>query len=579
PVNTASGSYTYSHTDVAIPGRGPAITFERAYNSNDTRVSPLGPGWTHSYNTHLANPGDGSDSLILVGPKGGADLFVKNPDGTYTTPPGVYATLVKNGNGSFTLTYNDQTVWSFDLYGRLTAITDRYGNHSDLTYNGSGQLTAVSDPAGRGSLSLSYDPTTGRLTSVSDWVGRSVTYSYDSSGRLSTVKDPDNNTTTLAYDGTSQRITSITDANNHTVVTMTYDAERRVATQKDAMGLSTGQQTTFSYVVNADGTRQTTVTYPATSLDTNWYPQVIDSYDSSGRLVSKTSKPTSNSTENVVEQRAYDTNSNLISTIDGRGNETDLCYDLDYTGAAISGSRGNLTRRIDPAPASGQNRPVTLFKYDGKNNLIETVSPRGVASGTTVTCSTDLSAGVNANYATDSAYDANGVQLLSTTTHYTDPDLGVQTAITKFEYGDGANPGLVTRIIPPRGNTGGSPDYSYATTMAYYGSGSEAGMLSSTTDPLGNLTTYSYDSVGRRTSMVDPDGNAQGAKAADHTWSYSYDNEDRPLSTTTPAPTSGGSALVTHYQYDHVGNRTVVIDANDQVTNYVYDVRDSLAEV
>ena len=34
-----------------------------------------------------------------------------------------------------------------------------------------------------------------------------------------------------------------------------------------------------------------------------------------------------------------------------------------------------------------------------------------------------------------------------------------------------------------------------------------------------------------------------------------------------PAPIAGGAALVTQYQYDAVGNRTVVIDANGQVTN------------
>ena len=580
PVITSTGSYTHSHTDMAIPGRGPAIAFARTYNGLDTRVSPMGPGWTHSYNVHLADPGDGSGNLILVGPRAGSDLYTKNADGSYTTPPGAYAALVKNADGTYTVTQQDQTVWSFGSDGKLTRITDRYGNHSDLTYNTSGQLTAVSDPAGRGSLSLSYDPTSGRLTSVSDWAGRTITYGYDSNGRLSTVKDPDNNTTTFAYDGTSQRLSSITDANGHTVVTMTYDTQGRVATQKDAMGLTTGQETTFSYVVNGDGTRQTTVTYPATSLDPSWHPQVIDSYDSSGHLVQKVSKPTSNTAEDVTEQRGYDANSDLAWTRDGRGNETDLCYDVDYTGAAVPGSRGNLTRSIDPAPSAGaNNRPVTLFKYDAKNNVIETVSPNGVPSGTTATCSTDFSAGLNLNYATDSAYDANGVDLLSVTTHYTDPDLGAQTATTKFEYGDANNPGLVTRIIPPRGNTGASPDYSYATTMAYYGPGSEAGMLSSTTDPLGNLPTYSYDSVGRRTSMVDPDGNASGGVPADHTWSYSYDNEDRLLSTTAPAPASGGSALVTHYQYDPVGNRTVVIDANGQVTKYVYDVRDSLAEV
>jgi len=57
----------------------------------------------------------------------------------------------------------------------------------------------------------------------------------------------------------------------------------------------------------------------------------------------------------------------------------------------------------------------------------------------------------------------------------------------------------VTRAIPPRGNTGSSLDYTYSTTFAYYTSGSQAGLVQSATDPLSNLTTYSFDNVGRKT--------------------------------------------------------------------------------
>ena len=37
-----------------------------------------------------------------------------------------------------------------------------------------------------------------------------------------------------------------------------------------------------------------------------------------------------------------------------------------------------------------------------------------------------------------------------------------------------------------------------------------------------------------------------------------------------PAPTHGGTALTTALQYDPVGNRSVVVDANGQVTTYGY---------
>src|SRR5262249_3501980 len=123
----------------------------------------------------------------------------------------------------------------------------------------------------------------------------------------------------------------------------------------------------------------------------------------------------------------------------------------------------------------------------------------------------------------------------------------------------------------------------YATAFAYFGPSDpnkQAGMLQSATDPLGDQTTYTYDPVGRRLTMVDPNGNVAGCSCASaHTWGYGYDGEDRVLSTSAPAPQTGGSALVTSYSYDNVGNRTVVTDANGNLTRYGYDVRGSLAEV
>jgi len=580
PVHTLTGAFLYQHTDLAIAGRGPSPLFRRSYSSIDTRYTAgIGVGWTHNYAINLASPGDGTQDVILMGPDGRSDRYVHNFDGSFTRPPAVYTSLVKNADFSYTATLPSQTVWTFRADGRLTSITDRYGNQSTLTYNSAGQLVSVSDPAGRGSLTFAYSAPGAELVSVSDWLSpaRVVQLSYDSSRRLQTVTDRNGKVTTYAYDGTSTRLTTITDANSHVAVTNTYDAQGRVQSQKDALGVSTGQATAFSYVTNPDSTQTTTVTYPTTSFEPAFTPTVAETYDTSGRLVTRVTKPSSS--ETYTESYTYDSNFNRTSVTDARGNTTNLCYDVDYSGATIATSHGNLTRRIDPPPTTGANRPVTLFKYDSKNNLIEMIPPLGVNSGATVTCGTDLSALVNANYATDYIYDASKIQLLAVTRAFTDPDLGLQTATTKYEYGDSSNPGLVTRIIPPRGNTGGTPDYTYATTMAYNASGSQAGLLQSSTDADSNETTYTYDAVGRRLTMVDPNGNAAGATPADHTWSYTYDNEDRLLTQAAPAPTHGGTALTTTFQYDAVGNRTVAIDANGKVTKYGYDVRDQLSQV
>jgi RHS repeat-associated protein len=138
----------------------------------------------------------------------------------------------------------------------------------------------------------------------------------------------------------------------------------------------------------------------------------------------------------------------------------------------------------------------------------------------------------------------------------------------------------MTRVIPARGNTTGTPDYTYATVMTYFGSGSKAGMLSGVTDALGNLTTFDYDAVGRLTSRVDPLGNpAIGGTASYHTTSFTYDKEDRLRTQAAPGPRNGTAPIVNETRYDEVGNPNVRIDASGQVTTYAHDERDGLFQV
>jgi len=576
PVQTFSGAILYRHTDVSIVGRGPRLDITRSYNSGDTRVSRLGPGWTDSYNVRLADPGDGTPDLILERPDGSTTRYVANGS-TFVASPGQFGTLVRNADSSYTVTNRDLTVWTFDPSGRFLSIADRYGNVSSLSYDAHNQLASISDPAGRGVLTLGY--ANGYLTSVSDWSSppRTVGYQYDASGRLWKVTDRENKVTTFAYDGSSARLSSITDARTDVDLTITYDAQGRVATQKDAKGLTTGDATTFAYTINGDGTRVTTVTEPVTSFEPTFHPTTTDTYDVNGRLTSRVSRPSS--TETLTETYAYDAIGDRTSVTDARGNRTDFCYDVNYAGATIAGSRGNLTRRIDPPPTPGANRPVTLISYDAKNNVIQRVAPKGVASGTTETCSTDRSAFTTA-YATDFGYDAASVKLLSETSRFTDPDMGLKTAITKYEYGDSANPGLVTRVIPPRGNTTGTPDYTYATTLTYFASGPKAGLLSTVANALGDTTAYDYDAVGRLTSRVDPLGNqAIGGWGPYHTTAFTYDKEDRVLTQSVPPALFEGAALITQTRYDEVGNATVRIDESGQVTTFAYDERDALFQV
>jgi YD repeat-containing protein len=282
--------------------------------------------------------------------------------------------------------------------------------------------------------------------------------------------------------------------------------------------------------------------------------------DAYGQLTQRTVRPSSSETSTL--SLAYDAIGNPSRVTDPRTNTTTLCWDVGYGGQPIAGSRGNLTRIIAPPPTTGAAPIVTLLRYDAKDNVTQAVPPKGVTTGGSVTCTTDVAASVNAIFATDLAYDPSGARLESVTRRFTEPGAGQQTAVTKLEYTDAANPGRVTRVTPPRGNTGPTPDPAFATTLAYFGTGhASAGLLRSVTDPLGNAATYEYDGVGRRLRMVDKLGNTAGGTPGDHTWEYEYDQEDRPRFFRRPAPSPGEARPVTEYRYDAVGNREALVDA------------------
>src|SRR5690606_21462290 len=106
--------------------------------------------------------------------------------GEYITPEGSFDTLVKNLDGSFTLTFKDGTRDEFDEDGFLIARLDRHGNGLTYGYTG-GKLTSITDQLGD---SITYAYTNGLLSSITDHAGRVTTFSY-TNGLLTTMTEPD----------------------------------------------------------------------------------------------------------------------------------------------------------------------------------------------------------------------------------------------------------------------------------------------------------------------------------------------------------------------------------------------------
>ncbi len=248
------------------------------------------------------------------------------------------------------------------------------------------------------------------------------------------------------------------------------------------------------------------------------------SFDAQGRIISQVDVVGANT---YTASYSYDGYGNRSSVTDRRGNRTDFTHD----------SRGNLTERREAQLDPQTPRFTTLYQYDAKNNLTQLTDATGAI--------------------TTHSYDPTTNVLLSSTSQID----ASTVATTKYEYGDTLNPGLVTRIVAPRGNTAGTPDYSYSVFLAY----DNQGNLSEKLDADGAQYSYGYDPLGRRTSTIDPDGLAPGGVPSEHTWTVAYDANDQVTADTNPQGQSAG------YGYDGAGNRTTLTDRRGNVTTYLYD--------
>ncbi|MFI9561460.1 polymorphic toxin-type HINT domain-containing protein [Nonomuraea endophytica] len=195
------GNYTTSFTDASVPVAGPALSVVRSYNSMDTRRSGVfGAGWSTRWDMRITPENIRGREAVLVTYADGREVrFADKKNGTFQPPPGMYVTLAKPAEGGWKLMDKAATTYLFDAVGRLMKITDNRGRAQTLQYGADGKLAKATGTGGR---SLTFTWTGAHVTSVAtDPVGGTpLTWTYTYTGDvLDKVCNPANECTTYGH--------------------------------------------------------------------------------------------------------------------------------------------------------------------------------------------------------------------------------------------------------------------------------------------------------------------------------------------------------------------------------------------
>ncbi|HJT43942.1 MAG TPA: RHS repeat-associated core domain-containing protein [Rhizomicrobium sp.] len=495
-----------------------------------------------------------NNTAVLTGPEG-SFTFVLLPDGVTYNPPFGSADALSLSSGIYTLTRKDGSVLTFNSQtataapGALATWHSPAGPTVTYNYDGtSGNLLSVSTGTGAAgtnrTLSFSYNGSN-QITSVSDGTGRSASYSYDASGNLSSFTDPLGSTTRYAYDpANSGRMTQYFKPSvGQAFITNSYDAMGRITAQTDAAGNVTqmyfagprtevddavGNSHVFYFsprgkaLIDIDGLGNKTVnTYDGLDrLSTTILPEgngVAFTYDTKNNPLTVTQTPKSGASI-IVRTYTYDPLWNKVKTASELGVLSVFSYDP---------ATGNLLSGVADAGA-GRFNVTSQFSYNARGQVTTATDPLGVV--------------------TQNAYDSFG-NLTSSTRDY---GTGRLNLITKFAY---SNQGDVVSLTDPKGSI----------TVSLYDA---ARRLTRVTDPLGLVTAFTYDadanllqtqqSVGatvlRTTSSTyTPTGQvATSTDANGKTTRYTYDADIRLERVTDPV------GHVTRFTYDANSRRQKV---------------------
>jgi len=547
----ATGRYAYS-LSIDSPNMSAPATIDGALNVVNDAAGPAGAGWDIPGVQRLyVNSASGVAAGVLeTDGTGNAFYYTQGSGNAYTSPAGDFSTLTSVSGGGWTLVDKYGATYNFNAAGFKTSEVARTGLTNTYNYSG------------------------GLLTSITDTFGRSVDLGY-TSGLLSSITDLAGNVTTVGHTGTD--LTSITLPNPGGGAP---EWQYAYSTGHYLTGVTDPMANATSYTLGAGNLiSQTTLPGGASSTASGEQGMGFGGATSTNppnAMMGAAVQPST--TDMLGNTSTYQTDAlgNPLSFTDANGQTTTWARDAN----------GLVTTLTQPAPATGQQQPVTTFTYDTLGNQTSAVGALDSFGVTTFNSFSEPTQRVNTlNDVWTWVYDVHG-NLLSTT----DPLLNTVT-YTVDSYG---NPLTMTQPAP--NNAVGTITTSYAydsferlikitfpdnstETFTYTTNDQLAGV----TDQNGHTMSYTYNVDGLETSMTN---------AANGVMSYTY-NADGMLLTTTdemgnvttdawnsrgeltsvtlPVPAAGVSAPVWTYTYNSDAQKLTQVDPMGNTTSWGYD--------
>ncbi|SFU88179.1 RHS repeat-associated core domain-containing protein, partial [Butyrivibrio sp. M55] len=336
---------------------------------------------------------------------------------------------------------NSTTLYTYTATGRLKSVIDALGNETAYTYDALDNLKSihrteglVSDEEKSGDVFptvgkdgrvtiYSYD-LSGQLTEVTDALGQKETYEYDQHGRLKTKTDRDNYATTYEYNNAGA-VTKVGYADGRSVafsynelnqLSQINDWYGKTILENDILGRLTKvtdfKNRTVAYEYGATGER-TKLVYPDGREVTYNYDEKLQlssiigngeetryTYDDLGRLSSKTfangvsqaytympggniASMTSTDKQGVLDKYFYSyNNAGLISGIDRNRRGLDKVsgryeYSYDAIGRLTKTTHDGITKAAYEYDAFGNRTSMsetetkTSYTYDVLDRLVE----------------------------------------------------------------------------------------------------------------------------------------------------------------------------------------------------------------